>query len=167
MKTDKWTAFATISFMAVLLISPALLLLAIVKGHFWTAILLGFVIGVEIQLAIVFYRVIESTLLDIARWLAMQMEKDRRPKNKQLGDQEQQKIKSAEPAEIAEPVQPQMPTKPNGPPSITGLDAWFRYYDEMQAAGRKYTLRDLARDTGYNYGHIRNMKAKYDAEHKM
>jgi len=65
--------------------------------------------------------------------------------------------------EIATLTKPERPTKPKGE---AGWDEWFAYYDAMQAAGFKYTLADVAGDTKYSSGYVRQKKAEYDAEHK-
>lgn len=67
----------------------------------------------------------------------------------------------------AEEEQPRKPEKPAKPERKTqrGWDAWFAYYYEMKKTKRKYTLEDMADDTGYSRGHIANLKGKYDAEH--
>jgi len=65
------------------------------------------------------------------------------------------------PAE-AEKAKPSPPTKPTG----RSWDEWFDYYYQMQEAGLKYTLRDLARDMGYNNGYVRQKKMEYDEARK-
>ena len=58
------------------------------------------------------------------------------------------------------------PEKPIKPKREDDWDMRFAYYYAMNNAGYKYTLRDLADDTGYSHGYVRQKKAEYDAEHK-
>lgn len=57
------------------------------------------------------------------------------------------------------PILPvRMPQKP--PPEAT-LILWFDYYSQMKTAGFKYTLDDLANDSGYSPSHIRHEHPNY------
>jgi hypothetical protein len=47
------------------------------------------------------------------------------------------------------------PREPQKPPVGASLDVWFVYYHAMKVAGRKYTLKQLSKDAGYDYGHVR------------
>jgi hypothetical protein len=58
-------------------------------------------------------------------------------------------------------TEPQRLPEPGG----ENLDQWFDYYYAMKSRGWKFTLADIAEKTGYSYGHVRNKKAEYDAEH--
>lgn len=54
--------------------------------------------------------------------------------------------------------------KPQKPEPDSHLDIWFDYYHAMKAAGKKYTFKDLARDSFRNAGHIANMHGNYKKE---
>jgi hypothetical protein len=51
------------------------------------------------------------------------------------------------------------PREPQKPPVGASLDVWFVYYHAMKDAGRKYTLSQLHKDSGYEYGYVRKNHA--------
>ena len=61
--------------------------------------------------------------------------------------------------------EPQKPAKPKKPTSKAGLQAWFDYYHDMKRAGHKFSLRQIAEETHFSHGHIRNEHPDYLAEH--
>ena len=59
---------------------------------------------------------------------------------------------------------PQMPVAPLKPASGSRLDAWFDWYHARRNAGLKTTLEDVALETGYTVGTIKQLHAAYAKE---
>jgi hypothetical protein len=53
------------------------------------------------------------------------------------------------------PAPIERPPKPEKPPADSSLDAWFEWRRAMQEAGYRCTLRDVAEQTAYSYGYVR------------
>lgn len=59
-------------------------------------------------------------------------------------------------------------SKPEPPPKPAkgkGLDAWFKWYHDMRNDGLRCTLKDVAKETGYTEGYLKQEHAKWMAEH--
>ncbi len=61
------------------------------------------------------------------------------------------------------PIQPPVvkPEKPAMPERGSHPDLWFDWLHNMRASGFKCSLKELARETGYSYGHIRRLYSIY------
>jgi len=62
---------------------------------------------------------------------------------------------------------PQLPAKPEEPPKPerrSDINTWFDWHHEMLIRGFKCTLKEVAEETGYSYGHIRLRHANYKRE---
>lgn len=64
-------------------------------------------------------------------------------------------------------ARPSPPPKPNKLDDGGTLDDWFDWYHDMKGAGFRCTLRDIAKETGYSYGHVKNKHMNYTAEHDI
>jgi len=54
------------------------------------------------------------------------------------------------------------PNKPKiKPGTLADLDEWYEYYHLVKDGGYKISLREIAEDTGFSIGHIRNRHKKY------
>lgn len=53
------------------------------------------------------------------------------------------------------------PEKPAMPEHGSHLNLWFDWFHNMQTSGLKCTLQDIARETGYSYGRIRQLHSMY------
>jgi hypothetical protein len=62
-------------------------------------------------------------------------------------------------------VQPQgtniKPAKIPRPKQGSSMDAWFDWFHNMQALGIRCTLKEIAQETGYSYGRVRQLHAVY------
>jgi len=66
-------------------------------------------------------------------------------------------------AMILKPPRPPRPTKGN--PAT--LAPWFEYYHALDAGGFKYTLGNLAADTGYYPGYIKQLHAQWKRSNQI
>jgi hypothetical protein len=57
------------------------------------------------------------------------------------------------------------PKRPEHPQKRSGLNNWFKYFDDCQRKGYKITLREIAKESDYSYGYIRGMYPSYKREH--
>jgi len=75
-------------------------------------------------------------------------------------------IESVKPAELLPDgltvvTKSSQPVKPSPPPQKSGLNAWFKYHDDCKDLGFKITLNELAHNSGYSYGYIRQKYPVY------
>ncbi|MBK5279822.1 MAG: hypothetical protein JJE09_13265 [Bacteroidia bacterium] len=56
---------------------------------------------------------------------------------------------------------PEKPKKPEMPEKRSGLDNWYRYYHACKGGGWNITLENIAQESGYTPGYIRNNHAAY------
>ena len=59
---------------------------------------------------------------------------------------------------------PQRPASPQKPASDSNLITWFDWYHASNQAGFKVHLEDIARETGYAYGTVRQKHSAYAKE---
>jgi hypothetical protein len=59
-----------------------------------------------------------------------------------------------------------LPIRPEKPQKGSQLDSWFTYFHDCRDAGIKYTLKNLAHDSGFSYGHVRELHRNYLANKK-
>jgi hypothetical protein len=64
-------------------------------------------------------------------------------------------IKSEDSVVIKKPSKPAMPSKGSL------LEKWFEYYEAMKVSEMKCTLKQLAKESGFNYGYIRREYATW------
>jgi hypothetical protein len=62
---------------------------------------------------------------------------------------------------------PKKPNRPKMPPKRSGMERWFEYYYKCKNGGFKYTLEDLAEDSDYSYGYIRQQHQLYKIKHGL
>ncbi len=51
--------------------------------------------------------------------------------------------------------------KPSKPQSGADLDVYFGWYHQYKKEGKKYTLKQIAAETGYNYNYVRELHSEY------
>jgi hypothetical protein len=83
-------------------------------------------------------------------------------------------ISSVKPADLLPEVQvssqiniesePAIAKIPNPPPKRSGLEKWFKYYDDYNKSGNTITLKELAAKSDYSYGYIRGAYPSYKRE---
>ncbi|MBM3130450.1 MAG: hypothetical protein FJ009_17710 [Chloroflexi bacterium] len=51
------------------------------------------------------------------------------------------------------------------PSKNASLDEWFEFYHKCQTQKIRFTLKDLAKEAGYEHGYVRQMHSRYLVEH--
>ncbi len=68
----------------------------------------------------------------------------------------------AAPPAASTPQKPMLPAKPG---EADPRDAWLQYHQDMNDAGRRYTLNDLAKDMHLSVGRVKHLRGLWLAEH--
>jgi hypothetical protein len=56
--------------------------------------------------------------------------------------------------------------RPEKPKKGSSLDTWFKYYHDCKDGGFKCTFEDIAKETDYDAGYLRQLHMHYQAENK-